>query len=794
MYHIFQNKQKNETFSVVLNSDWCQPIIKNIEFSGNAALNVNLVEQQHLPQNTWQQFTSNTVNQQARAESIQAFGAPLSSSSHSITDHQIQAKSQAKIETMVSWPIYDLHNTDVTTIMVWNEAQDHVLLLSNNNGEMITESDTEVFHVSLVGYIGTNNDVFDVLAIIGHIINQKPLSGDNLLGADINQDGSINLFDVLQIVEHIIGSAQPTEQRIVGANGELISTMSGNSPQYHIVTMGDVDQSSVLSPAVDATTTITHGAFVFGVVENSSFVATANLQDTAISLLPDYQLTGVDASLFALQGTDISFVAAPNFEQPGDADADNRYQITLEAVYDNYKISQLVVVAVLNEDESLPASPQAHAAPVFLLDTDSGNNTIDNLLMGSMWGQQLGQGMDISYSFYDKSSLFSYTTDALTTAFGDGIKAVISDCFGTLSKLTLLNFSWLEETQDQVGDIRLGYQAGSSYGAAFGPAQWESDSYGGDVYFKSEDIDSWESTIMGDFYYATVFHEIGHALGLEHPHSTGNYADNWVFGSNSEIGSGARDAQPYTLMSYATYQGGDLGYTDDQRAQTFMVDDIAALQYLYGSNLATAAGASVYGLQTLTIDQPFETTIWDGGGTDLIDWRHGTLASIIDLSPGNLSFFSDRIESASDVDIGQMVAGEGILGIAYGTDIENAYGGQAADVLLGNNLNNVLYGGPDKGVADQITGGDAADYFICTLADGSAQSGGVDRITDYTDGEDKIALNAGLKYDDLFITHEAGNVNSALIEYKHNNNMLIILENVDYTLIDVDDFVTYEFV
>ena len=121
-----------------------------------------------------------------------------------------------------------------------------------------------------------------------------------------------------------------------------------------------------------------------------------------------------------------------------------------------------------------------------------------------------------------------------------------------------------------------------------------------------------------------------------------------------------------------------MGYLNDVRAQTYMVDDIAALQYLYGSNLTTNAEADVYGAELLTSDQPFETTIWDAGGVDLIDWRHGDLASVIDLTPGSLSYFGGKVSSVSDAGIAQMKAGEGVLGIAFGTDIENAYGGLGA--------------------------------------------------------------------------------------------------------------------
>jgi len=306
MYYFNQNKYKNDTHLVLLNQGLLGPAIKYTE--GIDCLLKSTKHPLHL----------NSVHKATEMASMQCYDAATSSvepssGSQSQTNSgrqnksQSQAHNEASSQALVSWSLYDLLSIDVTTIMVWNEAQDHVVLLSNNNGEMIIERGTEVSHVSLVGYIGTNNDLFDVLAIIGHIIDQKPLSGGSLLSADINQDGSINLFDVLQLVEQIIGSGQPTGQRIVAANGELVSTIAGNSPQYRLIGMGDADQTSVILAAVEPTTTITHGAFAFEVTENSSFVAAAKLQDTAISLAPDYQLTGVDANLFELLGSDISF-------------------------------------------------------------------------------------------------------------------------------------------------------------------------------------------------------------------------------------------------------------------------------------------------------------------------------------------------------------------------------------------------------------------------------------------------------------------------------------------------------
>ena len=693
----------------------------------------------------------------------------------------------------ISLPVYELQIYDVEVLLAWSEVEDRVLLLQPQAGVIAATAVDAVSRIELVGYVKGNIDIFDVLALVGHIANLESLKDDALLSADANQDGEVNLFDVLSLVEHIVGIEKISAYRLVDASGLVVDLVgSANSPQYHLIAMGDLHPVTSTDSLIGADSSIVYGAFDFEIQENTQSVVSAQLFDSNISAAPSYSLTGADAKAFVINNGVIEFVQAPDFESAMDSDGNNRYQLTLEAAYQELTLSQSLLVKVINQDESLTASPLINAAVVTLLDEASGIDRIDNLLMGSLWGSQLGQGLDLSYSFYDQSSAFSYDTDTLGVALGENIKAIIHASFKTLSELTNLNFSWLEETSSSVGDIRLGYQNGSSSGAAFGPAQWASDSYGGDVYFDSESIAEWEAATAGDFYYATVFHEIGHAIGLEHPHSIGNYGD-VMLGENTNIGSGDRDGQPYTLMSYATYQSGGMGYVDDVRAQTYMVDDIAALQYLYGGNLSTRAGADVYGAELLTSGQPFETTIWDAGGIDLIDWRHGAMASVIDLTPGSLSYFGGMISTASDAGIAQMKAGEGLLGIAFDTDIENAYGGLSADVLLGNNLSNVLYGGADSGQGDVLTGGAAADYFVCNVLDASILQADVDRVTDFHDGEDKIALSGSLNYEDLTVINiSSGHFNNVLIEHKQTGLYLFELDNVDMNQIDIHDFISFE--
>ena len=795
MSHSFLNKYKSDRFVAVIKHDFSYPASmagEAVVVSQKSPLTKPHITSSHilpslLPNAEYNATKMLTNDFIGPGENHQQTVQPLQKNAAS--------HSQTADNSFVYLPVYELQIYDVELLLAWNEVENRLLLFQPQAGVIEVGTRESVSRLELVGHIQSTIDISDVLALVRHIINIDLLQGDALLSADVDHDGEVSISDVLRLVKHVLNIEKISAYRLVDANGVMVDSVGTmNSPQYHLIAMGDIDPITSIDSLTGADTSIIYGAFNFEIQENTQSVVTAQLFDSNISAAPSYSLTGADAKAFVINNGVIEFVQAPDFEKAVDNDGNNRYQLTLEAAYQELTLSQSLQITVINQDESAAASPLVNAAVVTLLDEVSGIDRIDNLLMGSLWGSQLGQGLDLSYSFYDQSSVFSYDTDTLGVALGENIKATIHAGFKALSELTNLNFSWLEETSSSVGDIRLGYQNGSSYGAAFGPAEWASDSYGGDVYFDSESISGWEAATAGDFYYATVFHEIGHAMGLEHPHSIGNYGD-LVLGENTNIGSGDRDGQPYTLMSYASYQSGDMGYLNDVRAQTYMVDDIAALQYLYGSNLTTNAEADVYGAELLTSDQPFETTIWDAGGVDLIDWRHGDLASVIDLTPGSLSYFGGKVSSVSDAGIAQMKAGEGVLGIAFGTDIENAYGGLGKDVLLGNNLSNVLYGGADGGQGDVLTGGAAADYFVCNLLDASILQANVDRVTDFNDGEDKIALSGGLNYEALVVINvTSGDFNNVLIEHKQTGKYLLELENIEINKIDMHDFISYEMV
>ena len=110
---------------------------------------------------------------------------------------------------------------------------------------------------------------------------------------------------------------------------------------------------------------------------------------------------------------------------------------------------------------------------------------------------------------------------------------------------------------------------------------------GGDIWFGTQY--DYSQAKLGNYYFATALHELGHSLGLKHRQDTAACNVSVPF---------AHDALEYTIMSYRSYVGGSTngGYTNEAYGypQTYMANDILALQTLYGADYATQNGNTVY--------------------------------------------------------------------------------------------------------------------------------------------------------------------------------------------------------
>jgi serralysin len=278
---------------------------------------------------------------------------------------------------------------------------------------------------------------------------------------------------------------------------------------------------------------------------------------------------------------------------------------------------------------------------------------------------------------------------------------------------------------DQATMLFANYGAGESGSAAFAyyPGSYFASARAGDVWTNVSK--SYNAAPTGSNYGGQVLvHEIGHTLGLGHPSDYDSTAgSDFTYAANASY---YEDSRQYTVMSYFD-EDETGGYFGPSYSSTPMLDDIAAAQLLYGANMTTRTGDTVYGFNSNAGRTWFDanagrmvTAVWDAGGNDTFDFSGYTSNQTIDLRQGNFS------------SVGGLV---GNVAVAKGADIENAIGGSGADTLWGNSLNNLLRGG---GGADSISGGAGAD----TLTETSGSN-----VLRGEDGDDQ--LSGGSDFDDI---------------------------------------------
>ena len=205
--------------------------------------------------------------------------------------------------------------------------------------------------------------------------------------------------------------------------------------------------------------------------------------------------------------------------------------------------------------------------------------------------------------------------------------------------------------------------------------------------------------------YRTYVHEIGHTLGLKHP---GNY--NGKGTGDPPFLPVSEDNRANTVMSYYGIWPGTLG--------TY---DLAAIQYLYGPNSGVQPGNDLY----LIAPGAPGRYIWDGGGNDTISAAGAGVPVTIDLRDGGWGWFG--AQQSSILAVNQLFIG-------YGTQIENAVGGNGGDVLIGSALANRIDGGFGN---DTIQGGAGNDTLLGQDGSDDLSGGPGDDLLDGGDGFDR---------------------------------------------------------
>lgn len=327
----------------------------------------------------------------------------------------------------------------------------------------------------------------------------------------------------------------------------------------------------------------------------------------------------------------------------------------------------------------------------------------------------LGTPATITYSFM--TQLPAYHSLGEWPGFqplNEAQKAAVREVLALYSAITDLSFVEISDTGTG-GQIRLGTANVSAGGFAYYGGDWGPRA--GDICISNRYPQNLDPVTDG-YGYQVLIHEIGHALGLKHPFEAPSLPN-------------AQDSYQYTVMSYdghphdtAYTLNGSGGYdTITVYPSTPQLYDIAAVQYLYGANTTTRSGDDVY---SWTTEDRFIETIWDGGGSDTIDFSNQIRNATINLHAGTFSSLGPDLYVGVSDSIRQQLEARGDiygidnLAIAYGTVIENALGGGGSDLLIGNDIANLLAGG---GGADTLWGEAGDDTLVGGLGDDSLDGG-----------------------------------------------------------------------
>ena len=512
---------------------------------------------------------------------------------------------------------------------------------------------------------------------------------------DIGQTLSYSIIGGADASKFTIGSTTGALSFITAPNFELPTDAGGNNVYDVTVQVSDghggTDSQAIavtVTNANDVPTITSNGGGAtasVSVLENSTAVTTVTATDPDIGQTRSYSIIGgADASKFTIGSTTgaLSFVTAPNFELPTDAGGNNVYDVTVQVSDGNGGIdTQAIAVAVANANEA--AVPSVTPLPL------TGDLVIDATTHGYYWN--LDSSRTIYWSIADGFNSEFWTNPS-------AVASTLQTAFSGFSYYANINFQYAGYFSDPYQAYLAGsnitvsidgshyvFDNNATWAMGFFPnAQYNNEYPGvpGDIFLNlNSQANFLPSYAPGSAGFFLAIHEIGHTLGLKHPHDDGGTGSPTF----TDLGISGLDIDWATIMSYNDDANWNLVSFDPA---TPMPLDVLALQYLYGPNQTTNSGNSVY---TLPLNNLY-ATIWDPSGSDTIDVSSSSVAWTIALPNVQFSELVPTLTGfALPTDEVQIAVPQNLYWLMG--NIENVEGSKYDDTLSGNDIANVLVGG-----------------------------------------------------------------------------------------------------
>ena len=373
-----------------------------------------------------------------------------------------------------------------------------------------------------------------------------------------------------------------------------------------------------------------------------------------------------------------------------------------------------------------------------------------------------GQGATITYAYRADGVVPTGNDASGFTPFGASQIAAAEKSLQAWSDVANLHFQRVDDGSGYSDNatILLGnFMTGSAAGFTYFPGSRASASNDGDVWINGS-LSYDKAPTIGNYGGQVLIHEIGHSLGLSHP---GTYdASDDTAPTYASSAAYFEDSRQYSVMSYFDESNTGAQYGSVYSAVP-LLDDISAIQALYGANMSAFAGDTVYGFNSNSGREWFSATssvsklvfaVWDAGGHDTLDFSGFGQAQTIDLRAGDFSSvggLKENVAIAYNVTIEDAVGGSGndeIIGNQAGNRLS---GGAGQDSLSGEAGNDTLHGGAGN---DQIDGGSGSDWLYGEDGDdhilGTPGSGGGSDGDYYMGGAGADTVTGGAGNDHIY--------------------------------------------